>query len=66
MLNSTYKLISFLCSLIMPKHYMTAEIECFLINAHHTRPFTIANSGELKHWQQFSISKFRELDKHYS
>ena len=64
MLNNTYKLISFLCSLIMPKHCMTAVIECFLINAYHTRPFANENSAEMKYWQQFSMSKFSELCKH--
>ena len=61
MLNNTYKLTSCLCSLIMPKHCMAAVIECFLINAHHAPLFAIENSAEMKYWQQFSISKFREL-----
>ena len=66
MLNNTYKLTSFLCFLIMPKHWMTAVIECFLINTHHAWLFAIENSAEMKYWQQFSTSKFRELWKHYS
>ena len=49
----------------MSKHCTTAVIECFLINAHHTRPYALGNWAELKHWQQFSISKCRELSKHY-
>ena len=37
----------------MPKHCMTAVIECFLINAHHLRAFAIENSAEIKYWLQF-------------
>ena len=41
MLNYTNKLTSFLCSLIMPKHCITAVIEGFLINAHHMRSWQV-------------------------
>ena len=51
---NVYKLTSFLCSLIMPKYCMNAII-CFLINVHHTLPFVLENSAEIKH------CKFREL-----
>ena len=37
---------------------MTAVIECFLINAHHTWLFALKHSAEMKHWQKFSVESY--------
>ena len=46
---------------MMPKHCTTAVTEYFIINAHYKWPFALENNAEMKHGQQFSISKCREL-----